>query len=37
MQQLLTGKKRLLDENGVMFSGEWEVVRLKQLIHEEKT
>ncbi|EKP5776665.1 TPA: restriction endonuclease subunit S [Escherichia coli] len=36
MQQLLTGKKRLLDENGVMFSGEWEVVRLKQLIHEEK-
>ncbi|EMW0498945.1 MULTISPECIES: restriction endonuclease subunit S [Klebsiella pneumoniae complex] len=36
MQQLLSGKKRLLDENGVMFSGEWEVVRLKQLIHEEK-
>lgn len=36
MQQLLTGKKRLLDENGVRFSGEWEVVRLKQLIHEEK-
>ncbi|HFI8432987.1 TPA: restriction endonuclease subunit S [Escherichia coli] len=24
MQQLLTGKKRLLDENGVRFSGEWE-------------
>jgi len=24
MQQLLTGKKRLLDENGVKFSGEWE-------------
>lgn len=23
MQQLLTGKKRLLDENGVRFSGEW--------------
>lgn len=23
MQQLLTGKKRLLDENGVAFSGEW--------------
>ncbi|HAV6206905.1 TPA: restriction endonuclease subunit S [Acinetobacter baumannii] len=23
MQQLLTGKKRLLDENGVKFSGEW--------------
>ena len=36
MQQLVTGKKRLLDENGVRFSGEWEVVRLKQLIHEEK-
>lgn len=26
MQQLLTGKKRLLDENGVRFSGEWEFV-----------
>ncbi len=25
MQQLLTGKKRLLDENGVWFSGEWEL------------
>jgi type I restriction enzyme S subunit len=24
MQQLLTGKKRLLDENGVRFSGEWQ-------------
>ncbi|HFU6589605.1 restriction endonuclease subunit S (plasmid) [Klebsiella pneumoniae] len=24
MQQLVTGKKRLLDENGVRFSGEWE-------------
>ncbi|ELR5595388.1 restriction endonuclease subunit S [Escherichia coli] len=24
MQQLLSGKKRLLDENGVRFSGEWE-------------
>lgn len=23
MQQLITGKKRLLDENGVRFSGEW--------------
>ena len=28
MQQLLTGKKRLLDENGVVFSGEWEKVHL---------
>ncbi|WP_369743066.1 restriction endonuclease subunit S [Pseudidiomarina sp. PP-1MA] len=26
MQQLLTGKKRLLDENGVRFSGEWKFV-----------
>lgn len=24
MQQLLTGKKRLLDENGAIFSGEWQ-------------
>ncbi|MDM1708313.1 restriction endonuclease subunit S [Thiopseudomonas alkaliphila] len=24
MQQLLTGKKRLLDDNGVRFSGEWQ-------------
>ena len=28
MQQLLTGKKRLLDENGVRFEGEWEEVLL---------
>ena len=28
MQQLLTGKKRLLDTNGVRFSGEWKKVRL---------
>ncbi|ELN8419949.1 restriction endonuclease subunit S [Escherichia coli] len=28
MQQLLTGKKRLLDENGVRFSGEWQRVKL---------
>lgn len=28
MQQLLTGKKRLLDDNGIRFSGEWEVVHL---------
>ncbi|HBB2807258.1 TPA: restriction endonuclease subunit S, partial [Escherichia coli] len=28
MQQLLTGKKRLLDENGVRFSGEWKRVKL---------
>lgn len=28
MQQLLTGKKRLLDENGVRFSGAWKRVKL---------
>ena len=28
MQQLLTGKKRLLDENGVRFGGEWQEVLL---------
>lgn len=28
MQQLLTGKKRLLDKNGVRFGGEWNPVRL---------
>lgn len=28
MQQLLTGKKRLLDENGKRFSGKWEKVKL---------
>lgn len=37
MQQLLTGKKRLLDENGDRFRGEWKDVRLKSLLHEEKT
>ncbi|MDD8370157.1 restriction endonuclease subunit S [Escherichia coli] len=31
MQQLLTGKKRLLDENGVRFSGEWEKYSLEEL------
>lgn len=28
IQQLLTGKKRLLDENGVRFRGEWRKVKL---------
>lgn len=32
MQQLLTGKKRLLDENGVRFSGKWEKVPLSSKI-----
>lgn len=31
MQQLLTGKKRLLNENGVRFSGEWEQVKLRDV------
>ena len=34
MQQLLTGQKRLLDENGVKFKGEWENIKLKNLIKE---
>ena len=37
MQQLLTGKKRLLDENGVRFSGEWKDIRLKSVLREVKT
>ncbi|ELI0611830.1 restriction endonuclease subunit S [Vibrio vulnificus] len=33
MQQLLTGKKRLLNpETGMVFEGEWEEVRLSQLV-----
>ncbi|EAV4183415.1 hypothetical protein FV426_22905 [Salmonella enterica] len=31
MQQLLTGKKRLLDENGVRFRGEWKWLRAVEL------
>lgn len=31
MQQLLTGKKRLLDKNGVRFSGEWKNGHLSDL------
>ena len=30
MQQLLTGKKRLLDESGKPFEGKWEEVKLKE-------
>lgn len=39
MQQLLTGKKRLLDNHGVRFSGEWKKVKVRDLIiqHSEKT
>tara|TARA_Y100001968_G_scaffold316976_1_gene345434 strand:+ start:1669 stop:2898 length:1230 start_codon:yes stop_codon:yes gene_type:complete len=31
MQQLLTGKKRLLDNNGVRFSGEWKLLKASEL------
>lgn len=31
MQQLLTGKKRLLDEDGDRFSGEWEKIIVKNI------
>mgnify|MGYP000194143949 CR=1 FL=1 len=31
MQQLLTGKKRLLDESGKRFEGEWEEVKLGKI------
>ena len=31
MQQLLTGKKRLLDESGKWFEGEWEEVKLSEI------
>ena len=34
MQQLLTGKKRLLDESGKRFEGEWEEFRLGSLFKE---
>lgn len=33
MQQLLTGKKRLLDENGERFSGEWCTCTLSEVAH----
>ena len=33
MQQLLTGKKRLLDESGKRFEGEWEEVTLGECIN----
>lgn len=33
MQQLLTGQKRLLDENGVRFSGEWCTCTLSEVAH----
>lgn len=36
MQQLLTGKKRLLDENGKRFEGEWDEFQLSDLALSEK-
>ena len=32
MQQLLTGKKRLLDDSGMPFEGEWEEVKLENVV-----
>lgn len=37
MQLLLTGKKRLLDKNGVRFSGEWKVSKLSELFERVTT
>lgn len=36
MQQLLTGKKRLLDNSGQRFSGEWRKIELGKLVKEIK-
>ncbi|MBL4833119.1 MAG: restriction endonuclease subunit S [Pseudomonas sp.] len=36
MQQLLTSKKRLLDKNGVRFSGEWKRVELGDLLNYQQ-
>ncbi len=36
MQQLLTGKKRLLDESGERFEGKWEEVKLSKWLIEHK-
>ncbi len=36
MQQLLTGKKRLLDENGERFRGEWRKVPIGSILKEVK-
>lgn len=36
MQQLLTGKKRLPDKNGVRFSGEWKKVEIGKMLSESR-
>ena len=37
MKQLLTGKKRLLDKNGVRFSGEWKWLKASELFKTVST
>ncbi|MEF2509890.1 restriction endonuclease subunit S [Vibrio mimicus] len=37
MQQLLTGKKRLLDKNGVRFEGEWKWLKANELFRTVST
>lgn len=36
VQQLLSGKKRLLDKNGIRFSGEWKKIAIGKIIKEIK-
>jgi type I restriction enzyme, S subunit len=36
IQQLLTGKKRLLDKNGMRFDGEWKKIAIGKMIKEVK-
>lgn len=36
MQQLLTGKKRLLDKNGVRFSEEWNIAEIGDFLEESR-
>jgi Restriction endonuclease S subunits len=36
MQQLLTGKKRLLDKNRVRFSGEWKIAEIGDFLQESR-
>lgn len=36
MQQVLTGKKRLLDRNGVRFSGEWKTTEIGEFLQESR-
>lgn len=37
MQQLLTGKQRLLDKDGVRFSGEWQFTEIGDFLRESRT